>query len=290
MHFAAAMFLFHAKIKNMKKIIAPVDFSETSANSAIFAGNLAEFYGAELLLYHAYELAIPVSAFGYPFVTPHEMQDAANYELEQFKQRVQDALRRTITIHTLAEGAVLTDGLSALCQQQKPDMIVMGLSGKNALTRLVVGSNTIKAIRQLTCPVLVVPPKAQFIPVRKVCFACDYEKVVETTPVGPLKQLLTDFNAELHILNIVFEDDETRAEKVPAGMYINELLKAFKPEYHTLLSSDITYSINWFAEKEAIDWIVVIPKKHNLVDRLFSRSKTQDLIHHTHTPVLCMHE
>jgi nucleotide-binding universal stress UspA family protein len=274
----------------MKKIIAPVDFSEASANSAIFAGNLAEFYGAELILYHTYELAIPVSAFGYPFVTPLEMQDAANHELGQFKQRVQDALRRTITIKTLSENALLTDGLTELCNQQKPDMIVMGLSGKNALTRLVVGSNTIKVIRQLTCPVLVVPPKAQFIPVRKLCFACDYEKVVETTPIGPLKKLLLDFNAELHILNIVFDEEAAPAEKVLDGMYINELFKDFKPDYHTLLSSDITYSINWFAEKEKIDWIVVIPKKHNLIDRLFSRSKTQDLIYHTHTPVLCMHE
>jgi nucleotide-binding universal stress UspA family protein len=274
----------------MKRIIAPVDFSEASANAAIFAGNLAEFYGAELLLYHTYELTIPVSAFGYPFVTPHEMQDAANYELEQFKQRVQAALRRTITIDTLSENTLLTDGLTELCNQQKADMIVMGLSGKSALTRLVVGSNTIKVIRQLTCPVLVVPPKAEFIPVRKVCFACDYEKVVQTTPVAPLKKLLLDFNAELHILNIVFDEDALPAEKVLDGMYINELLKEFRPEYHTLMSADITYSINWFAEKEKIDWIVVIPKKHNLVDRLFSRSKTQDLIHHTHTPVLCMHE
>ncbi len=274
----------------MKKIVAPVDFSEASASAAIFAGNLAAFYGAELLLYHSYEVAIPVSAFGYPFVTPHEMQEAANYELEQFKQRVQAALRRTITINTFSESAILTDGLAELCKQQQPDMIVMGLSGKNALTRLVVGSNTIKVIRQLTCPVLVVPPKAEFIPVRKVCFACDYEKVVETTPIGPLKKLLLDFNAELHVLNIIFDESAAPAEKVLDGMYINELLKEFRPEYHTLLSSDVTYSINWFAEKEKIDWIVVIPKKHNLVERLFSRSKTQELIHHTHTPVLCMHE
>jgi Universal stress protein family len=218
------------------------------------------------------------------------MQDAANYELEQFKQRVQDALRRTITINTLSENTLLTDGLSELCKLQKPDMIVMGLSGKNALTRLVVGSNTIKVIRQLTCPVLVVPPKAEFIPVRKLCFACDFEKVVETTPIGPLKKLLLDFIAELHVLNIVYDEDAVPAEKILDGMYINELLKEFRPEYHTLLSSDITSSINWFVEKEKIDWVVVIPKKHNLVDRLFSRSKTQDLIYHTHTPVLCMHE
>jgi nucleotide-binding universal stress UspA family protein len=282
--------LFYTKIRSMKTIVAPVDFSETSANAAIFAGNLAEFYGADLWLYHAYEIAVPVSAFGYPFVTPAEMHDAASHELEQFKIRVQDALRRTINIHTLAEGGNLTDNLADFCNRENPDMIVMGLSGKNALTRLVVGSNTIKIIRQLTCPVLVVPPKGDFVPVRKIGFACDYEKVVETTPIGLLKKIVMDFNAELHVLNIVFDDDQVPSEKVLEGMYINEVLKELKPQFDAVLSPDVTLGVNWFAEKEKIDWVVVIPKKHNLVEKLFSRSKTQDLIYQTHLPVLCMHE
>jgi hypothetical protein len=40
----------------MKRIVVPVDFSATASNSADFAANLASFYGAELWLYHAYEI------------------------------------------------------------------------------------------------------------------------------------------------------------------------------------------------------------------------------------------
>jgi nucleotide-binding universal stress UspA family protein len=274
----------------MKKIIAPVDFSEAAANAAIFAGNLAEFYGADLWLYHTYEVVVPVSALGYPFVTPGEMQQAAVYELEQFKERIQSTLRRKINIHTIAENNTLTDGIEALCEKENADMIVMGLSGKNALTRLVVGSNTIRVIRNSTCPVLVVPPKAEFIPVRRIGFACDYEKVLETTPVHLLRKLTSDFNAELHVLNIVFDSTATPAEKVLEQMFIAQALLDCRPEYHSIMSEDVTYGINWFAETEKIDWMVVIPKKHNLIERMFSRSKTHDLIHHTHIPVLCMHE
>jgi len=172
----------------MKKIIAPVDFSDAAANAAIFAGNLAEFYGAELWLYHSYEMVIPVTEYGYSYVSVTEMQEAAEHELNAFKDRIQAALRRTITIVIKAENATLTDGLAALCDEIKPEFVVMGLSGKNALTRLVVGSNTIRTIRQLTYPVLVIPPKATFVPVRKIGFACDYKKVLETTPVQPLKK------------------------------------------------------------------------------------------------------
>ncbi|MGF2414283.1 universal stress protein [Ferruginibacter sp.] len=274
----------------MKKIIAPVDFSDTAANAAIFAGNLAEFYGAELWLYHSYEVVVPVTEYGYSYVSITEMQQAAEHELAEFKNRVQNALRRTITIQIKAENATLVDGLSALCDELDPALVVMGLSGKNALTRLVVGSNTIRTIHNLDYPVLVVPPKATFIPIRKIGFACDYKKVIETTPVHLLKKIMHDFNAELHVLNVEYIKGTAPATKVEESMYITELLHELKPTYQTILSADITNGINWFADKEKIDLMVVIPKKHHLVEKMFSRSQTKELLYHTHVPVLCIRE
>lgn len=283
---------YHCLIKrrNMKKIIAPVDFSETSENAAVFAGNLAAFYGADLWLYHSYEINIPISGFEFPYVNTGEMQEAAAYEIDEFKKKVQSSLRSKINIYTKVENNLLTDGLVALCNEVHPDMVIMGISGKNALAKLVVGSNTIRTIQHLKCPVLVVPPKATFVPVRKIGFACDYEKVIETTPVEPLKKIIRDFNADLFVLNITFHDSEVSAEKINESMYINRLLKEFNPAYQTILSNDISEGINWFAEEQKLDWIVVIPKKHNLIDKMFSRSKTKDLLYQTTIPVLCIHE
>lgn len=278
------------KITSMKKIIAPVDFSVTSENAAVFAGNLAAFYGADLWLYHSYEVNIPISGFEFPYVNTGEMQEAAEYEIMEFKNRIQNSLRTKINIITKTENNILTDGLVALCKEIHPDMVVMGISGKNALAKLVVGSNTIRTIQHLTCPVLVVPPQANFVPVRKIGFACDYEKVIESTPVEPLKKIIRDFNAELYVLNIAFHDAEISAEKINESMYINVLLKEFNPAYQTILSNDITEGINWFAEEQKLDWIFVIPKKHNLVDKMFSRSKTKELLYQTTIPVLCIHE
>lgn len=274
----------------MKKIIAPVDFSDAAANAAIFAGNLAEFYGAELWLYHSYEMIVPVTEYGYSYISITEMQEAAEHELEEFKRRVQDGLRRTIPINIKAENASLVNGLEALCEEIKPELVVMGLSGKNALTRLVVGSNTIRTIHQLSYPVLVVPPRATFIPVRKIGFACDYKKVLESTPVEPLKKIVRDFNAELFVLNIEYSNTGTSVEKMKESAVVTELLKDLKPSYQTIVSGDITFGINWFADKEKIDWMVMIPKKHKLTEKMFSRSQTKELLHHTHLPVLCMHE
>jgi hypothetical protein len=72
--------------------------------------------------------------------------------------------------------------------------------------------------------------------------------------------------------------------------FMAELLKDFKPYYQTIVSADVTHGINWFVEKEKLDMVVVIPKKHRLTEKLFSRSQTRELVYHTHVPVLCIHE
>lgn len=271
----------------MKRIIAPVDFSATAENAAIFAGNLAAFYGAELWLYHAYSMPIPT---GYPLVTSEEMQEAADGEMDDFRKKIATSLKAPISIHLVAEATSLNEGLAALADTIKPDLVVMGIAGKGKLTRLVVGSNTIRVMQQLPYPLLVVPPQAGFVPIRKIGFACDFEKVAETTPIGPLKKLIADFNADLFVLNVVPQGETVPDDKQVQSMYIGEALKEYQANFQMIMSNDITEGINWFAQNNQLDWIVVIPKKHKSMEKIFGRSHTKDLLYHTHVPVLCMHE
>jgi len=274
----------------MKIIIVPVDFSTTATNAAEFAGNLAAFYGAEIWLYHAYQIPIALSEFAYPVVDIAEMQKAAEHELDLLKENTQSKLSRAITIHTRTEMNVLQLGLSDFCNELKPDMVVMGLSGKNALTRLIVGSNTIKTVYDLNFPILVVPPKAEFIPVRKIGFACEYQQVEKTTPVALLKKIVNDFHAELHVMNVDHHNRNTDQGKVKENFLINALLRDTKAEFHSIEAGEITDGINWFIDRSKLDWIVVIPKKHKLLEKIFRRSHTKELVYHTHIPVLCIHE
>lgn len=272
----------------MKNIIVPVDFSPTATNAAEFACNLAAFYGAEVWLYHAYEIPIALSEFAYPVLDIAEMQKAAEHELEVLREHIQSRLRTTIPLHVKAEMNVLQLGLNNFCDEIKPDLVVIGLSGKSSLTRLIVGSNTIRTINDLKYPLLIIPPRAEFIPVRKIGFACDYREIGEKTPVALLKKIVNDFHAELHVLNI--NKHHSSGVSLAETYQIDELLKGVKAEYHSVEATEVTEGINWFIDKEKLDWIMMIPKKHRLLDKIFKRSHTTEMVFHTHTPVLCIHE
>lgn len=273
----------------MKKIIVPVDFSTNAANAAEFAGNLAIFYGGEILLYNAYQMPVPVGEISYPLYDVPEMQQASEHELEMLKTDLEGKLRSKITINIKAEMVLLSDGLADLCDSEKPDLVVIGLSGKNALTKLIVGSNTIHITHHLKYPVLVVPPKASFTPVRKIGFACDYKQIEESVPVELLTKIITDFNAQLYVINVDFNDKNFTPEMVHENFAIRDLFEDIHPKYESIESENVTEGLNHFAEEKGLDWIVVIPKKHTILQKIFNRSHSTDFLFHTHLPVLCLH-
>lgn len=274
----------------MKKLIVPVDFSSTSINAAEFAGNLAIFYGAEVWLYHAYEMPVGFGEVTWPLFNVSELQIAADQEVEMMKDTVQGNLRSKVVFNLKAEMTPLADGLAAFCDDIKPDLVLMGLSGKDALTKLIVGSNTIKTIHTLQYPVLVIPPKATFTPVVKIGFACDYKKIEETTPVALIKKILRDFDADLYILNVDHNDSHVDAEVMDGSITAKRLFTDVHPVFDSIESENITEGLNKYAEEKGLDWIVVIPKKHTLLQKMFSRSHSKDLLYHTHLPVLCVHQ
>ncbi|NOU38758.1 MAG: universal stress protein [Ferruginibacter sp.] len=273
----------------MKRILVPVDFSTTAENAAIFAVQLAEFYKADLWLYHSYQLIAPYTEIGFSAITPADLLNATEFELDEFKIRIENKIRTSVNIFTRIENIDLQNGLANFCNELKPDLIVMGLSGKSALTKLVVGSNTISAIEHLKVPILVVPTKATFAPIRKIGFACDYKKIIETTPLALLKKIVKDFNANLFVIN-VSNDKVLDNEKISESSILDILIKDLNPNYRTVYAEEISEGINWFAKQEELDWLVVIPKKHNLMDKLFKRSQTKELLYHTNVLILCMHD
>jgi len=136
----------------MKTILVPVDFSTVSANAADFAGNLAAFYGAELLLYHTYELPVGLSEYAFPVFDVDEMQSAAIHELEILKENTQNKLSSKININIQAEIISLEKGLEVWCDEINPSLVVMGLSFKNAPTRQIVSSDNINALHDASPP------------------------------------------------------------------------------------------------------------------------------------------
>jgi nucleotide-binding universal stress UspA family protein len=246
---------------------------------------------AKLLLFHAYSM--PVSYTDVPVIiaSVEELQTAADNHLNALKESILTITGHKITVDTLSKMGNTVDELEVLCKTSNPFAVVMGAKSKTEAEKIFFGSNTLTAIRHLTCPVLAVPSGKEFgHGIKKIGFACDFREVAATTPVLLLKQIVTTLGASLHIVNIDYKNKKFRPDTPEQSFLLHQLLEDLRPQYYFLNNTNVEDGITEFAEKNNLDLIIAIPKKHKLLEAIFKASSTKKLVFQSHIPLMCVHE
>jgi universal stress protein A len=150
-------------IQNVKKILAPIDFSEHSMEAMRGAMELAKDVGAEVHLMHViapHHHFIPL-----PLVTNAEqsrelvreaaMIEQAEEELARIKK---DEFGDSNKVFTFAVVGPPVQKLVDYAKEQEIDLIVMSTHGRTGGESILVGSVTEKVVRNAPCSVLVFRP------------------------------------------------------------------------------------------------------------------------------------
>jgi nucleotide-binding universal stress UspA family protein len=138
-----------------KRILCPVDFSESSVHALNYARSLAEEAGAQLTVAHVIEREFEyASGFEYTGMTVgafvKEREDAAQRRLQELVAAVPESCRAD---SLLTRGKPWQEILSAAAERHS-DLLVMGVQGRGAADLMFFGSTTQHVIRQARCPVL----------------------------------------------------------------------------------------------------------------------------------------
>src|SRR5258705_9680190 len=275
----------------MKTIIIPTDFSPVATNALHYGIEMAKTIHASLLLLHVYNIPVSYSEVPLMLVSVEELQKNAEDKLTELEKEVEHITSGSLKIYTEARLGNLTDELQDISDRVHPFAIVMGTTGTSGIEKVLFGSNTLTVIRHLAWPVICVPPGKTFGPgIRKIGFACDFRDVVKETPAQPIKEFTKAFNAELHVLNVDYHNQHFKPEAREESLLLHTMLEDAKPEYHFIEHKDIEEGINEFAEKNNLDLVISIPKKHKLLEGLFKTSSTKQLVFHSQIPVMCVHE
>lgn len=133
----------------LKKILAPTDFSELSAEGVRYACLLAKDVGAQVIVLNVIVL--------------DESNTTTKREMERHKQRLEEFVAKTVPHGAdlkIREVVVAGQPYGAIvdcAEHEHVDLIVISSHGRSGLSRMLIGSVTDKLLRGATCPVLVVP-------------------------------------------------------------------------------------------------------------------------------------
>ncbi len=277
----------------MKTILVPTDFSETAKNAAQFAISFAKQVQAKrIILYNAFQSPVvtdPNMAL-VDVVDIKELQKSSEENLQRFKMILKPFCSPDIAIDTISEYGMLAVDINDVCQAQHADAIVMGVTGTGKLSETLIGSFAIDVARHAKIPVIIVPPGAGFTEINEIMLACDFSKVVESTPVGPIKRILDETGARLFVVHVDHNKKHYTEETPFESLMLDTLLQGYKPEYHFVDNENFVDGINNFALEKQVDLIITIPKKIGWFEGLFHKSHTKALAFHSHVPIMIVHE
>ncbi len=136
------------------KILAAVDFSETSLEAVEWAANLAETLNGEVTLLHVFEPLIYPDF--YVLESPIEdREDIKDHCLESLAVIATEKLAEVPSTVAVIHGHV-AQGISSYAHDNNYDLVVLATNGLSGLSHAVLGSVAERVVRLSTVPVLTV--------------------------------------------------------------------------------------------------------------------------------------
>nr|WP_294907751.1 universal stress protein [uncultured Lacibacter sp.] len=273
----------------MKTILVPVDFSSTSLNAASYALQYAKQVGGKLILVHAYKDPFVLPLYQGIEVSAEDLREMKKKELKLLADQLAEMEPLIKVQHMIFDGD-LVDVIQSLTDAMQVAFIIMGITGASRIKEKLIGSNTLAVANSCKVPVLIVPHNAVFTRINDIGLTTDFRDVTETIPDNKVKDLIHSTGARLHVLNVDFKNRQWTNDTPFQSGLVESMFQFYKPQYHFIDNLDMVEGLNEYAGKFGIELLLVIPQKHNLVEKIFSGSHTKELAFHSNVPVMVMHE
>jgi nucleotide-binding universal stress UspA family protein len=144
--------------RSIKRILVPIDFSESSSEAVELAITIARTFKARIELLHVfvepvYALPAPIEVVTFPIDMERiysEVERLLTRDRERVRAAEVDCESVTLTGRPHAE-------IVAYALKSEADLVVMGTHGRGGLGHAILGSVAERVVHKAPCPVLVVP-------------------------------------------------------------------------------------------------------------------------------------
>ena len=150
----------------LRRILVPVDFSDTAKKAIQYAVPFGAAFDAEVLLLHVMQpYSVPIE-LGY---VPPEWAESQQKFLGAAREELDKLCAREIGARARAR-ALVREGVPwqeiiAAAQESRADLIILATHGRTGLSHVLLGSVAERVVRHAPCPVLVVrEPERDFVP------------------------------------------------------------------------------------------------------------------------------
>jgi nucleotide-binding universal stress UspA family protein len=262
----------------VKTIVVPTDFSEPAENAMLYAGQLATSIGASILLLHVYQIPAGMNDMPVLMVSTDELKKNADTGLNRAKELLQKHFELS-NIETESRLGDVANELEDVCEKIDPFVIVTGKHGASGVQRILFGSTSLSIIRHTKFPVIVVPERSHNQQIKNAALAIDASAGI---PVPKIKSIVSELKIQLHLIHVQQEKS--------ASLDLRNLVTELNSIYTIIYDHEFVHGIESYVHENNIDLLIILPRKHNLIERLFLRTHTPELLKKASIPIMCINE
>ena len=271
----------------MKTIFIVTDFSDASHNASRYGIELADFFGAGVVLFNAYSVPVSIPET-YVVIDPGDIRKSAEEQLQAEVLKLRKSTSQKIEI--LAEEGVAADIIISTAKKYDDCLIVCGMKGEGKSIKKVFGSTVTALSRKSSIPMLVVPSDAIYAPIHNIALASDIDIETDIHTVDMLQDIGEKSGAKLYVVRVIKDTMDEVQELMNRSERMRHHLKSLDPEFVFPHSNNIGEALQDFVKEYNVQLLAMIPHHHNIMERLLFHSETKQLIFHTHVPLLVLPE
>lgn len=285
-----------------RKIIVPVDFSESSVSAAHLALGLAHRYGSEVKILHV---------FSSPMVDLIPFTDAASIQIDVDinHQAVQKgAKQKLLKLHRELQEYATAKGLDRVkigyslregftgygivdaCRRYKPGLVVMGTKGEGFGSTELVGSVAAEVVRETHVPLLVIPEGVvlrDMQQVKNVLYVTTLDSK-DYLSIRKLSSIVSGFRVSITCAYISEEPDNPIVMGLANQLkqYFHRVSKKVPMEFVTLKGKSKGEALLDYIRKGNVDLLAITMHKRSLIERIFNPSLTRMMLSKAKVPLL----
>ncbi|QHL86811.1 universal stress protein [Nibribacter ruber] len=269
----------------MKTILTPTDFSPNAVNAIAYAAQVAKKVRGKLILVHALPFPVASTPELPGGITPQKaLREAYLRELEQLSKNLRLENGFAFDVECYCTQGPLFQSLGTMVEEHKVDMIVMGTKGASGFMQKLAGTNALTIMRQVNCPVLVVPATAQYTAWEKVAYASDFEKEEKVF----LQQLFTVTAPFAPIIEVMNVQAEEQLNLVADHQIIKAMVQDQPVQIKQVKAASVLAGIKQYIQENQVQVLAVAIEKRTWLEALFHQSVSAQLAFASNLPILAL--
>jgi len=208
-----------------------------------------------------------------------------NKMIKEYKQRYSC---EDYSFKSICDYDAFVSAVSQVVNLHGIDLIIMGTNGATGAMEVIFGSNTVSVIRNVDCPVLVIPQGFKFIEINKILFTTEFTEIFNEESLNILKGIIEKHQTELDVLILNKEDISPDLIKNKKNKF-DAFFEGYKLNYYTITNVPIDMAMNCFEQIKKVDLSASVINKESFLKRLVTGSKTDNITYESRVPLLIMH-